>query len=238
MAESNTLCRLAAELLPAQPMARSLVKFFLLPVLTFACSQTSQAQVYSYPGSSSLKGVAVDNAGNVIMAGLGPLTKFRADGTTVFALPVYFLVTNAFAMSEAIGVDRAGNILVVASGLGGPVTADAPQPTYGAFYLARLDPNGNLISATYFGGLGASNVLRAFFDPNGDVYVLGSSNGSLGNTDPYFQEDFSAAAASPFSPVAESVDRSQAVGVEVTSRCRGWKGQLYSFATQYGRGGR
>ncbi len=208
MAESNTLCRLAAELLPAQPMARSLVKFFLLPVLTFACSQTSQAQVYSYPGSSSLKGVAVDNAGNVIMAGLGPLTKFRADGTTVFALPVYFLVTNAFAMSEAIGVDRAGNILVVASGLGGPVTADAPQPTYGAFYLARLDPNGNLISATYFGGLGASNVLRAFFDPNGDVYVLGSSNGSLGNTDPYFQEDFSAAAASPFSPVAEPVGRS------------------------------
>jgi hypothetical protein len=81
----------------------------------------------------------------------------------------------------AIKVDSQGNIYLTGrAGPGFPTTAGSLQPTFNGYdtgaaygkqnaFVAKLDPSGNVLWATYFGTAGYNRDMA--IDPDGDVYL-------------------------------------------------------------------
>ncbi|MBI4232914.1 MAG: SBBP repeat-containing protein, partial [Chloroflexi bacterium] len=77
-----------------------------------------------------------------------------------------------------IAVDASDNAYVTSSTSSAdfPTTANAFQPTYGDnsdAYVAKLNPAGGLVYATYLGGSGAERGLGLAVDASGSAYVAG-----------------------------------------------------------------
>ena len=149
-------------------------------------------------------GIAVDNAGNVYVAGDTTATNFplknpiqsqNNGGSDAFVSELNSsgsrLVFSTYGggsgddFPSAIALDAAGDIFVTGTtdSTDLPTTANAIQPTYGGgdsdAFVAKLDPSGaGLAYLTYLGGSGdvtGSDVEMAV-DAAGDAYVVGTTD--------------------------------------------------------------
>ena len=128
--------------------------------------------------------IAVDAAGSAYIAGKtfaghAFVLKLSADGSTI-----NYNVTLAGSGAEAaaaIAVDPAGNAFVVGQTTSPdfPVTAGAfqrqPKGSRNSF-LVRLDPSGNVLTSTYFGGSGSDSPSSIAVDGAGNIDLVGSTS--------------------------------------------------------------
>ena len=142
--------------------------------------------------------VAVDGVGNVLVAGVtqgslgGPnqggndvfLLKLNASGDVLWSLQVG---TPASDRSRSIAVDAVGNVY-----LGGLTEGSLGGPSLGRTdaFLLKFDPAGNQQWARQFGTSAYDAVLAAAVDDDGNVFLSGETQGSLGgpnagDTDPF-----------------------------------------------------
>ncbi|MBL7902464.1 MAG: SBBP repeat-containing protein [Bacteroidia bacterium] len=85
-------------------------------------------------------------------------------------------------------VDPAGNVFLAgytdSSSIGVVSTIGSHQPNYGGGYkdgfLVKFNTSGVRQWGTYYGGLGEEVVTSCITDPNGDIYLAGSSNSTVG----------------------------------------------------------
>ncbi|MEM7125615.1 MAG: NPP1 family protein [Chloroflexota bacterium] len=144
--------------------------------------------------------MAIDDAGNIYLTGWTSdilsgttsscvggsdafVTKINADGTHDYST---CLSGNGGDGGLGIAVDKAGNAYVV----GATQAVDFPIPNgldsfdrsynggrgehfYGDAFIAKLDANGVLITASYLGGTGVDVARAIAIDDNGNVYVTG-----------------------------------------------------------------
>jgi uncharacterized protein (TIGR03437 family) len=128
-----------------------------------------------------------------------------AANTPTFTYSLHSLAANAIG---AIATDAAGNTYVAGGANGGIVptpgafqTKDnssgicqfvpmvgAGIPCYGSF-IEKLDPGGNIVFATFFGGNGNTGISGIAVDQQGNVYVAGTTSPAVGgvNTFPVTQ---------------------------------------------------
>jgi len=176
--------------------------------------------VYStYLGGSADEDVwkiAVDNAGEAIVAGYtastdfplanaaqatyggGPydgfVSKLSADGSSL----VYSTYLGGSGDDEGYGValDGAGNAYVtgLTSSPDFPTTANAAQGSFGGYYdafVTELSPSGSLVYSTYLGGTGDDDGYAIAVDAAGNAYVAGATTSadftvSTNAAQPYF----------------------------------------------------
>jgi uncharacterized protein (TIGR03437 family) len=127
--------------------------------------------------------IAVDAAGNAYIAGKTSagypfVLKLSADGSIVYNAT---LAASSADAVTAIAADSAGNALVA----GNTTSPDFPV-TPGAFqqqlkgsqncFLIRLDPSGNVLASTYFGGSGSDNLSSIAVDGAGNIDLAGSTS--------------------------------------------------------------
>jgi uncharacterized protein (TIGR03437 family) len=128
--------------------------------------------------------IAVDAAGSAYIvgktsAGHAFVLKLSADGSTI-NYNVTLTGSGADA-ATAIIVDAAGNAIVA-----GQTTSPDFPVTAGAFqrqlkgtqnnFLVRLDPSGNILTSTYFGGSGSDNPSAIAMDGAGNIDLVGSTS--------------------------------------------------------------
>jgi len=142
-------------------------------------------------------GMAIDSAGNVVLAGEfsgtvdfggGPLTaagdydmfvaKFDANGNHVWSKGF------GDAGHDVAGpsVDSAGNVVLVGRCAAGTVDfGGGPLTNAGSagFFLAKFDPNGNHVWSKRLGDAGDSLGAGASIDSAGNVVLVGSGKGTL-----------------------------------------------------------
>ncbi|MGD1096612.1 MAG: SBBP repeat-containing protein [Bryobacteraceae bacterium] len=128
--------------------------------------------------------IAVDAAGNAYIAGQtssghASIVKLSADGSTI----VYnaTLAGSGADAVTAIAADSAGNAFVAGQTTSPdfPVTAGAFQQHLNGSqnsFLVRLDPSGNVLSSTYFGGSGSDNPSSIAVDGAGNIDLVGSTS--------------------------------------------------------------
>jgi uncharacterized protein (TIGR03437 family) len=163
--------------------------FTLLVIPAFA------GQVSLFPRQSDgtiLRAIRIDSAGNIYIAGsvtpsnskMGNFSdafvaKLSADGSQVYKT-VFAGSTQAVASTIALGTD--GSVYVASFTLSSdfPVTSGALQSTLGTAsgqaFLAKLSPNGQIQSATYFGGSAPTISSALALSSTGEVYLTGTSS--------------------------------------------------------------
>ena len=116
-------------------------------------------------------------------SGTAFVTKFTADGSSlVFST---LLGGSCSTSAQAVAIDPNGNAWVagITDSPDFPVTKDAWQSAFGGDvydgFLARLTSTGGLAYATYIGGPGYDTATGLAFDPQGDVYLTGTTGGLL-----------------------------------------------------------
>lgn len=139
-------------------------------------------------GSEGSNSVAVDGAGNAFITGNTPgslggpsagsldayLTKFDTSGNQLWSRQIG---TTADDQSQSVAVDGAGNAYI--SGL---TSGDLGGANAGSFdaYLAKFDPNGNLLWTQQFGTADTDMSAALAVDSAGNVYSSGLTSGDLG----------------------------------------------------------
>jgi hypothetical protein len=162
--------------------------FVCVFLIATACfGQTGQSRhlaysTYVYPepvgiyGSDFLPAAVAANASGQVCASSGYYQlKINADGTQA-----YFISNEALFLSGGVDVmamDAAGNCYLDGGG--------SIKSTPGAFqgsksgnanFVMKLDPNGNIVFATYLGGSGQDAGKGIAVDASGNVWVTGSTN--------------------------------------------------------------
>jgi hypothetical protein len=100
-----------------------------------------------------------------------------------------------FETASAIAADKSGNVFVAGSGnftWGAPVRAYTSDDDA---FIAKLDPNGNLIWNTFLGGSHGDLATGVTVDSSGDIYVVGWSTGTWGSPVRAFSGGYDAWAA-------------------------------------------
>lgn len=138
-------------------------------------------------------GIAVDGSGGVYMTGTTGSIGFPAAGSGVNANDDLFvtkfnengqllyntiLAGNGNTSGQAIAVDSAGNAYVAGTTEASnfPVTPAAWQKVFGGVadaFAAKLNPTGQLVYATYIGGMGQETGTGIAIDPSGNAYISG-----------------------------------------------------------------
>ena len=127
--------------------------------------------------------IAVDAAGSAYIAGKTEghafVLKLSADGSTI--IYTLYLAGSGADAATAIAVDSAGNAFVA-----GQTTSPDFPVTAGAFqrqlkgtqnsFLVRLDPSGNVLTSTYFGGSGSDSPSSVAVDGAGNIDLVGSTS--------------------------------------------------------------
>jgi uncharacterized protein (TIGR03437 family) len=155
----------------------------------FAAKVTADGSKFLYstylPDSvAASSSIAVDAAGNAYIAGKTSagyafVLKLSPDGSTI-EYNVTLAASSAGAVT-AIAVDSAGNAIVAGQTTSSdfPVTAGAFQQhlkgTQNCF-LVRLDPAGNILGGTYFGGSGSDSLSSIAVDSAGNIDLAGSTS--------------------------------------------------------------
>jgi uncharacterized protein (TIGR03437 family) len=146
-------------------------------------------------GDDTAAAVAVDSAGNVFVVGTTTSTNFplfppnqpRPRGASEIFVTKLNPAGAGIAFSLYLGgsgddtatgaaVDPAGNLYVV----GATTSNDFPQAGTGLrgandAFVAKLDPTGGLVSASYLGGSGPDTIHGIAVDPAGNLYVTGAT---------------------------------------------------------------
>lgn len=141
-------------------------------------------------GFDSTLGIAVDAAGSAHVAGFvypdpetsqAVVAKLNPDGSQLIYST--FLGGSGYDWAKAVALDPAGNALVYGETTStdfpvrealqpAPVPGPNGEPPYETF-LARLGPDGSLLSSTYFGGSGEDGATDIAVDGAGFIYLLG-----------------------------------------------------------------
>ena len=155
----------------------------------FAAMVTADGSKFLYstylPDSlAASSSVAVDAAGNAYIAGKTSggrafVLKLSPDGSTI-TYSVILGASSADAIT-AIAADSAGNAIVAGQTTSPdfPVTAGAYQQHLKGIrncFLVRLDPAGNVLSSTYFGGSGSDSLSSMAVDSVGNIDLAGSTS--------------------------------------------------------------
>ncbi len=146
------------------------------------------------PDGTHIGAIRTDSTGSIYIAGstsptnakAGDLTdafvaKFSGDGTQIYRT---VLAGSGDDVANAIVLGTDGTVYVAGHTLSKdfPVTSGALQPALGTTsggqaFLAKISPQGQIQSATYFGG-GAQTSARALaLDNSGALYLTGTSTG-------------------------------------------------------------
>jgi uncharacterized protein (TIGR03437 family) len=159
----------------------------LLLIYTLA-TVSIHAQQIAFEKTLSANLTAVDAKGNIYAANSGTVTKLNPDGSTAYSNSLAFSATWA-----GIAVDAPGNLVIVGTTSNDtlPTTTAVLQPkrdTTGTCvtsgqttqtipcpdaFVAKLDPSGNLLWATYLGGSAADQANGVAVDSNGNIFVVG-----------------------------------------------------------------
>ena len=173
------------------------------PATTRATPAVEFSRRFGSPDGDDIQAVAVDREGNAYFAGFtisadyplvnplpvpapapsgsrtaGVLTKLSPDGSTIL-YSTYLGGSNGWDAALDVAVDSAGNIYVV----GGARSSDLPvtmgtQPFGGAedAFLVVLDPEGDILFSTYFGGEGDDLAWKVAVVDDGTVWIAGTTD--------------------------------------------------------------
>jgi uncharacterized protein (TIGR03437 family) len=200
-------------------------------------------------GDDTAAGVAVDSAGNIFVVGTTTSTNFplfppnqpRPRGASeIFVTKLnpagagiafsLYLGGSGDDTATAAAVDPGGNLYVV----GTTTSTNFPQAGTGLrgpgdAFLAKLDPTGGLVSASYLGGNGSDTIHAIAIDPAGNVYVTGATTSADFPTTSGVLRTFSAGAGDAFvtkltgpgailwSTYLGGIENDQAFGIAVDS---------------------
>lgn len=100
----------------------------------------------------------------------------RAEVPPSFVFSTY-LGGNDLDTSQAVATDASGNTYVVGvtTSPDFPLTEQTSPPWYQESYILKLDPAGNLLWSTHFGGSRGETIYDIAVDANGFIYVAGYS---------------------------------------------------------------
>ncbi len=172
------------------------MRFLLCAPLLCQAALAATPTVLATLQNTGINAVQVDSAGNIYVAGyqgtLGTASTYDAivaklspDGSKVL-----YSVTLAGTLSDfasALALDATGAAYVFGQTLSVdfPVTPGAMQskmlspPGVAQGFAAKLDPQGNVVYATYLGGTAQVGPAGAIVvDSSGDAYVTGQTNGA------------------------------------------------------------
>lgn len=108
------------------------------------------------------------------------LSKLDGDGNFVWTK---ILFTNGLSFLTGLSLDYSGNIYVLGT-TNIPVNGQNPTGSSDTFFI-KYDPNGNVISTILLGATGKYTYSEEITsDPNGNIYILGKSNGTFGDQTP------------------------------------------------------
>ena len=171
------------------PYAWSLISGALPPGLTLSSSGAISGTP-SAPGIYNFTILVTDGA-SALTSLMYNLTVIAAGGAT----PAGSVVTHALpTVSQDVFIDASGNVYSATFAVGqATVTPGAAQPYPGASscsrafgfgpctsaYITKADSNGNLVVATLLGGATATLAYGVTADAAGNIYVIGSTDGSF-----------------------------------------------------------
>jgi len=143
------------------------------------------------PGEDIVRGVATDNAGNVIAAGIangrdGFVTKYSAGGVPLWSKS--FINTGIHAgvtQANDVSVDAFGSVFVIGTFSGqadfdpGPGETSLTSNGDEDIFVLKLDADGNFVWAVTLGGKQSDSGEAIFVDGRGFVYTTGSFEGEM-----------------------------------------------------------
>jgi hypothetical protein len=149
----------------------------------YAVAIDTSGSVY-VTGTTGSAGFPSPNSG-LLASNAAFITKLNANGSLVYTT---ILSSSGNTSGLGIAVDASGNAYVAGTVEGDtfPVTAGAWQIVSGGgedAFIAKLNPTGNVVYATYVGGAGDDNATGIAVDSSGNAYVSGyTSSGNFPTT--------------------------------------------------------
>jgi uncharacterized protein (TIGR03437 family) len=127
--------------------------------------------------------ISVDAQGNAFIAGQTSsrhayVVKISTDGSSI-AFTKLLAGSNQETATAAVA-DRAGNVIVAGhtSSPDFPVTSNAAQMNLAGaqnVFVSKIDPSGNVVSSTFFGGSSADDANAIQTDAAGNIYIAGAT---------------------------------------------------------------
>jgi uncharacterized protein (TIGR03437 family) len=169
-----------------------IVHAVLLFMLSLVPAFAGKVNLFSrQPEGSIVRAIRTDNSGNIYISGsVSPsntnagdssdafVAKLSSDGSQVYKTVIAGSATD-FATTIALGVDGSVYVAGRTSSRDFPITSSALQSTLGTngqAFLAKLSPNGQIQSATYFGGGAQTFGTALAISDTGEVYLTGTSS--------------------------------------------------------------
>ncbi|MBZ5602940.1 MAG: hypothetical protein LAO79_11590 [Acidobacteriia bacterium] len=155
---------------------------------TWAAKVTADGRAFLYATYlpaifGSVNSIAVDAYGNAHIGGVttdnrAAIVKLSADGSLILYLKVFGGPGSGSA--PRLAIDGAGNLIVASttSSPDFPVTTGVVQSHLAGFAnvaLTKLDPAGNIVFSTFFGGSGSDGVSSLQIDSAGSLYISGET---------------------------------------------------------------
>ncbi|MGK7915749.1 MAG: SBBP repeat-containing protein, partial [Prochloraceae cyanobacterium] len=136
-------------------------------------------------GSEVSAGIAIDNSGNLYLSGVTDSTsggsdsdawiaKYNADGNLLWDRQ---LGSSEYDYSQAVATDSNGNVYL-SGGTNGAI--EGGNAGLNDAWVAKYDPEGNLLWTKQIGTVGNDSAEAVTTDLEGNVYISGLTNGTIG----------------------------------------------------------
>ncbi len=148
-----------------------------------AVDSTGAAYIAGYTASTNLP----KTVGPAFVAGSGLqafAAKLSANGQSLGYLTYFGGSSTTLALTMVL--DSSNNMYIGGSTFGGLATVNGYYTTYAGGssdgFIAKMDPNGNYLAASYLGGSLADQVYGLAVDAAGNVYAVGTTSSIAGST--------------------------------------------------------